>query len=78
MQRAIKTNPRLKAEAARQTINAWIRAPGNFDAVIDWDAVLRDPARPTYLLAAYDNDGLHPNMAGYKAMADSVDLSQFK
>ncbi|OYX04263.1 MAG: GDSL family lipase [Caulobacter vibrioides] len=71
-------HPPAEAEAARQTINAWIRAPGNFDAVIDWDAVLRDPARPTYLLPAYDNDGLHPNMAGYKAMADAIPLSLFE
>ncbi|MDR7229101.1 lysophospholipase L1-like esterase [Caulobacter sp. BE264] len=71
-------HPPAEAEAARQTINAWIRAPGNFDAVIDWDAVLRDPARPTYLLAAYDNDGLHPNMAGYKAMAEAIPLSLFE
>ncbi|ATC31332.1 SGNH/GDSL hydrolase family protein [Caulobacter vibrioides] len=71
-------HPPAEAEAARQTINAWIRAPGNFDAVIDWDAVLRDPARLTHLLAAYDNDGLHPNMAGYKAMADAIPLSLFE
>jgi lysophospholipase L1-like esterase len=70
--------PPAEAEAARQTINAWIRAPGNFDAVIDWDAALRDPARPTHLLPAYDNDGLHPNAAGYKAMADAVPLSLFE
>ena len=71
-------HPPAEAEAARQTINAWIRAPGNFDAVIDWDAVLRDPARPTHLLPAYDNDGLHPNMAGYRAMADAIPLSLFE
>lgn len=70
-------HPPAEAEAARQTINAWIRAPGNFDAVIDWDAALRDPAKPTHLLPAYDNDGLHPNMAGYKAMADAIPLSLF-
>lgn len=71
-------HPPAEAEAARQTVNAWIRAPGNFDAVIDWDAALRDPARPTHLLPAYDNDGLHPNMAGYKAMADAIPLSLFE
>lgn len=71
-------HPPAEAEAARQTINAWIREPGNFDAVIDWDAVLRDPARPTHLLPAYDNDGLHPNMAGYRAMADAIPLSLFE
>jgi lysophospholipase L1-like esterase len=70
-------HPPGEAEAARQAINAWIRESGHFDAVIDWDAVMRDPARPTHLLPAYDNDGLHPNMAGYKAMADAIPLSLF-
>lgn len=71
-------HPPAEAEAARQTINAWIRTPGNFDGVIDWDAAMRDPAKPTHLLPAYDNDGLHPNMAGYKAMADAIPLSLFE
>jgi lysophospholipase L1-like esterase len=70
-------HPPAEAEAARQTINAWIREPGHFDAVIDWDAAMRDPARPTHLMPAYDNDGLHPNLAGYKAMADAIPLSLF-
>jgi len=70
-------HPGPESEADRQAINAWIRAPGNFDGVIDWDKALRDPAQPTQLLPAYDNDGLHPNMAGYKAMADAVPLSLF-
>jgi lysophospholipase L1-like esterase len=70
-------HPGPTSEADRQAINAWIRAPNNFDGVIDWDKALRDPARPSYLLPAYDNDGLHPNLAGYKAMADAVPLSLF-
>jgi len=70
-------HPGPESEADRQAINAWIRAPGNFDGVIDWDKALRDPANPTHLLSAYDNDGLHPNLAGYKAMADAVPLSLF-
>ena len=68
-------HPGPESEADRQAINAWIRAPGNFDGVIDWDKVLRDPANPTALLPAYDNDGLHPNLSGYKAMADAVPLA---
>ena len=64
-----------QSEAARQALNAWIRTPGNFDAVVDWDATLRDPARPTHLAPAYDNDGLHPNIAGYEAMAKAIPLS---
>jgi lysophospholipase L1-like esterase len=71
-------HPGPESEADRQAINAFIRAPGNFDGVIDWDKALRDPARPTYLLPAYDNDGLHPNLAGYKAMADAIPLSLFE
>lgn len=68
-------HPGPESEADRQAINAWIRAPGNFDGVIDWDKALRDPAQPTALLPAYDNDGLHPNLAGYAAMANAVPLA---
>jgi lysophospholipase L1-like esterase len=66
-------------EADRQAVNAWIRGSGEYDAVIDFDKVVRDPADPTKLLAAYDSgDHLHPNDAGYKAMADSIDLRLFR
>lgn len=69
-------HPDAQNEADRQQVNRWIRAPGNFDAVIDFDAVMRDPARPTHMLAAYDSgDGLHPSIAGYQAMADAVPLA---
>jgi lysophospholipase L1-like esterase len=71
-------HPGPESEADRQAINAFIRAPGNFDGVVDWDKALRDPAKPTHLLPAYDNDGLHPNLSGYKAMADAVPLSLFE
>lgn len=65
-------------EADRQAINAWTRAPGHFDAVLDFDALLRDPANPTRLRRLYDSgDGLHPSIAGYQAMADAVPLSLF-
>lgn len=68
-------HPDATNEADRQAVNAWIRSPGNFDAVIDFDAVTRDPARPTHLRADLDSgDGLHPSMAGYKAMAEAVPL----
>jgi lysophospholipase L1-like esterase len=66
-------------EAARQAVNAWIRARGNFDAVIDGDAALRDPATPSILLAAYySGDHLHPDVAGYQKMAETIDLKLFQ
>ncbi|WP_342251051.1 GDSL-type esterase/lipase family protein [Sphingomonas sp. OTU376] len=68
-------HPDAQNEADRAAVNAWIRTPGNFDGVIDFDAAMRDPAAPTKLLKAYDNDGLHPSVAGYQAMADAVPLS---
>lgn len=65
-------------ETARTAVNDWIRMPGNFDAVIDLDAAVRDPAAPNTLLGAYDTgDNLHLNPAGYQEMADSVDLALF-
>ena len=65
-------------EAVRQAVNTWIRTGGKFDAVFDFDAVVRNPATLTNLLSAYDSgDGLHLNPAGYRAMADSVGLSSF-
>jgi lysophospholipase L1-like esterase len=62
-------------EAKRVAVNDWIRNSGAFDGVIDFDAVVRDSADSTRMLPAYDKgDNLHPNDAGYKAMADSIDL----
>jgi lysophospholipase L1-like esterase len=62
-------------EAMRQIINKWIRTSGSFDAVIDFDAVVRDPDHPSRLAPRFaSKDHLHPNDAGYKAMADSIDL----
>lgn len=65
-------------ESIRQAVNQWIRTGGAYDAVVDFDARLRDPQNPKQLNAAYYlNDHLHPNDAGYKLMAESVDLSIF-
>jgi lysophospholipase L1-like esterase len=57
-------------DAVRRKVNDWIRSSGAFDAVVDFDAVLRDPAQPSRLLPAFDSgDHLHPGDAGYEAMA---------
>ncbi|WP_369751160.1 SGNH/GDSL hydrolase family protein [Bordetella sp. FB-8] len=66
-------------EALRQTVNQWIRHGGGFDGVIDFDAALRDPQHPTRLLPAYNSgDGIHPNDAGYAAMARAVPLTKLR
>jgi lysophospholipase L1-like esterase len=63
-------------EQVRTLVNAWIRTSGEFDAVVDFDLALRDPEHPTRIDGAFDSgDKLHPNDAGYRAMADSIDLS---
>ncbi len=62
-------------EAARENVNSWIRSSGVFDAVVDFDAALRDPADPHRMLPRYDSgDHLHPGDAGYQTMADAIDL----
>jgi lysophospholipase L1-like esterase len=67
------------AEAKRQAVNHWIRTSGAFDHVIDFDKVVRDPAHPLRMLPAYDSgDHLHPNDAGYQAMANSINLALFR
>jgi len=68
-----------EGETKRQAVNKFIRTSGAYDAVIDFDAVVRDPAHAERILAMYDSgDHLHPNDVGYKAMADAIDLSLFK
>jgi lysophospholipase L1-like esterase len=71
-------HPGPASEADRQNVNEWIRAHGHFDAVIDFDAVVRDPEHPDRLLPAFDcGDHLHPSPAGYKAMGETIPLSLF-
>jgi lysophospholipase L1-like esterase len=71
-------HPGPLSEADRQTVNQWIRAVGHFDAVIDFDAVVRDPLHPDQLLPAFDcGDHLHPSPAGYKAMGNAIPLDLF-
>ena len=71
-------HPGPESEADRQAVNQWIRAAGHFDAVIDFDEVVRDPQHPDQLLPAFDSsDHLHPSAEGYKAMGDAVRLDLF-
>lgn len=64
------------ADADRQAVNTWIRTSGQFDGVIDFDAVVRDPAAPERLAARYDlGDHLHLSPAGYRALAQAVPLA---
>lgn len=65
-------------EAARRTVNDWIRKSGRFDAVIDFANAMHDPQNPARLLAAADSgDHLHPNVPGYEIMAGAIDLALF-
>jgi lysophospholipase L1-like esterase len=69
---------RENGEAIREALNQWIRTSGAYDAVVDFEAATRDPANPKRLRAEFDpGDHLHPNNAGYQAMANAVDLSLF-
>ena len=71
-------HPDAASDQDRNAVNDWIRVPGHFDAVIDFDRVMRDPAQPGRLAPQYDSgDHLHPGPAGYKAMGDAVPLSLF-
>jgi lysophospholipase L1-like esterase len=72
-------HPDAANEADRQAVNRWVRTPGHFDAVIDFDAVMRDPANPGRLLPRFDSgDHLHPSPAGYAAMAAAIPLALFR
>ncbi len=67
-----------EGEAKRQAVNAWIRHAGAFDAVIDFDAELRDPTHPARMLPVYDcGDHLHPGDIGLNRMGDVIDLALF-
>jgi lysophospholipase L1-like esterase len=68
-----------QGEKDRQTVNGWMRSSHAFDAVIDFDAIARDPAAPSKLSAAVDGgDHLHPSAAGYQILADGIDLKLFE
>ncbi|MFI5891700.1 GDSL-type esterase/lipase family protein [Actinoplanes sp. NPDC051513] len=65
-------------EAVRQEVNSWVRTSRVFDGVADFDAAIRDPELPSQVLPAYQADHLHPNIAGQRAMAESIDVALFR
>ncbi|WEJ98415.1 MAG: SGNH/GDSL hydrolase family protein [Candidatus Sphingomonas phytovorans] len=68
-----------EGDAVRVAVNTWIRAPGNFDGVIDFDRAVADKADPLRMAKAYDSgDALHPGDAGYRAMGEAIDLNLFR
>jgi lysophospholipase L1-like esterase len=75
-----------ETDAERRAVNDFIRTSGRFDAVVDFSAATEDPADPSRLLPAYDTntsvggpgDHLHPNRAGFLAMAHAFDLGQLE
>jgi lysophospholipase L1-like esterase len=72
-------HPSARSESDRQSLNHWIRASGVFDAVIDFDASLRDASRPDHLARSYDSgDHLHPGPVGYRKMGESIPLTLFQ
>jgi lysophospholipase L1-like esterase len=66
-----------EGETARRAVNAWIRTSGAFDAVLDFDAVWRDPADPALIRDGFHAGDAHGSDAGYRALGDSIDLSLF-
>lgn len=67
-----------EGEVKRQAVNAWIRGSGEFDGYIDFEIPVRDPNNSRHLIPSFTADNLHPNDAGYKAMADAIDLNLFR
>jgi lysophospholipase L1-like esterase len=71
-------HPSALSENDRQSLNSWIRTPGHFDAIADFDRVVADPQHPDQMRPLYDSgDHLHPSPAGYHAMADAVPIALF-
>lgn len=63
-------------EPTRQAVNDFVRNSGEFDGVADFDAAIRDPLFPALMQPQYNSgDGVHPNDAGYQAMADAINLA---
>ena len=71
-------HPDAANDADRKAVNDWIRTPGNLDVVVDFDALMRDPAQPQKLRKTFDSgDGLHPSPEGYRFMGEAVPLALF-
>jgi lysophospholipase L1-like esterase len=69
-------HPSPADEQDRQSVNSWIRAASHFDAIVDFDQIVADPAHPDHLLPIYDSgDHLHPSPAGYAKMGQSIPLN---
>jgi lysophospholipase L1-like esterase len=63
----------------RNEINDWMRKQAGFDGVLDFDQVVRDPAKPDIIKVAYDcGDGIHPSPYGYFLLGKSIDLGLFE
>jgi len=65
------------SEECRNEVNGWIRQDGNFDGVFDFDSLVRNPDDKESLVSSNQNDGLHPDLSGFKKMAESIDLKLF-
>ena len=76
IQRSVKDTP--DNEATRQAVNQWIRTSKAFDAVIEFEKAVQDPQNPLIIRSDLTGDHVHPNTAGYKLMADAIDLKLFE
>ena len=65
------------SEECRETVNQWIRTPGHYDAYIDFDMVMRNPADTLSIIASYQHDGLHPDSTGHRTMGSSIPVGMF-
>ena len=64
--------------AIRNEVNAWIRHEAPFDAVLDFDKVVRDPGNHDLINPIFNCDGIHPNPFGYFVVGESIDLKLFR